>query len=105
MQERVPDLDFFIAVEGTTFSSHRSPKGVYKVRVPKTECSVTNASVALQVAQDHIPFMDENAHSVTLRVFSSAGCEVHLPRRLYTDDVFPGRYLGRSDDHPESILQ
>ena len=96
-------LPFFIKVEGQAYSNHRSPQGIYEVKVRAEKSIEHSACAALSVARDSVPFLDENREYFTVRVYKQDGTEVVIPRSLVTHFEEKGRFTGRATSYPEEI--
>jgi hypothetical protein len=96
-------LSFFVKVEGRAYSNHRNPEGIYGVEVIAERTAQHSACAALSIAQDSVPFLSENPHGFTLRVFNTHGEEVLVPQPLMTRHETRGLFCGRSKNPPKSI--
>lgn len=98
--DRVP---LYVRVDCLAHSRHRDPQGVYEVEVHKEASMALCASAAIQVAKDHIAFLDENVDKSTIRVFSLEGDEIIIPSQIDSDFHELGCFRGRVQDYPDTI--
>jgi hypothetical protein len=96
-------LSFFVKVEGQAHSNHRNPQGVYAIEVLEEKTPAHSAVAAAHVARESVPFLNENPDCFILRVFTSDGTEVLVPRTLNTTHEEYGRFGGRAKSYPEII--
>ena len=69
-------ISLYVNVTCTGVCSHRDPSGLYIVEIIDENDPLTNAKAAAEVTELEVPFLDENIHGATIRVFSEDGCEV-----------------------------
>lgn len=96
-------LSLLVRVDCDAYSRHRDPKGVYHVDVDQPSSMIQNACVAIQTIKNHVAFIHENLHRVTMRVFTTDGSEVFIPAHIDTDYCHDGSYKGRAVSYPEEI--
>ncbi len=96
-------LPFYIKVDGQAFSGHRDPQGIYEVEVLSDAGLVHSASIAIEVAKEYIPFLDENSDVFTLRAFTKDGTEVVVKRSLASTDSIKTCFCGRAASYPSHL--
>jgi hypothetical protein len=97
------NISLFVLVECDPYSSHRDPKGVYKVELVEEKSLLHCACAAVQLVKDYAPFVEENIDKATLRVFSDDGSEIKIATFVDPQHLEMGLFQGRADDFPESI--
>ena len=96
-------ISLFVLVECDPFTSHRDPKGVYKVELVQEKSLLHCACAAVQLVRDYAPFVEENIDKSTLRVFSHDGSEIKIATHVDPQHLEMGLFQGRVDDFPENI--
>lgn len=100
----VPDISLFVRIDCQAHSAHRDPKGVYRIDVHSSETKTKRVHTAMSTALCRVPFLRENLHRATMRVFNDSGDEIICGKSFNLDDPEEiGRYLGRTKDYPENI--
>lgn len=97
------NISLFVLVECDPHSSHRDPKGVYKVELIEEKSLLHCACAAVQIVKDYAPFLEENIDKTHMRVFSHDGSEIRIATFVDPQYLEMGLFQGRADDFPESI--
>jgi len=97
------NISLFVLVECDSYSSHRDPKGVYKVELVEEKSLLHCACAAVQLVKDYAPFVDENLDKTNIRVFSHDGNEIRISTFVDPQHLEMGLFQGRAEDFPENI--